>query len=55
MEKIYEFKNGTIHILNLDNYDREKLKEATSNFLKRVLIGGRSNGNSSKSKNFREK
>ena len=55
MEKIYEFKNGTIHILNLDNYDREQLKEATATFLKRVIIGGKKNGNSNSTRNFRKK
>jgi hypothetical protein len=55
MEKIYEYENGTICILGVDSYDREKFKNATVRFLKKVLIGGNTNGDSNSSGNFREK
>ena len=55
MEKIYKYDNATIYILNLDNYNRESFKKATEVFLKKVISGGRKNGNSNKTRDFREK
>ena len=55
MEKIYKYDNGTIYILNLDNYNRENLKKATEVFLKKVISGGKKYGNSNTTRNFREK
>lgn len=55
MEKIYRYDNATIYILGLDNYDRESLKKATEVFLRKVIIGGKKNGNSNTRTNFREK
>ena len=55
MEKIYRYDNATIYILNLDSYNRESLKKATEVFLRKVISGGKKNGNSNKTRNFREK
>ena len=55
MEKIYKYDNATIYILGLDNYDRESLKKATEVFLRKVIIGGKKNGNSNTCTNFGEK
>ena len=52
MEKIYRYDNATIYILNLDNYDREKLKKATEVFFKKVINGGKKNGDSNTSRDF---
>lgn len=40
MEKIYKYDNAIIYVLNLETYDREKLKKATEVFLKKVISGG---------------
>lgn len=55
MEKIYKYDNATIYILNFDNYNRENLKKATEVFLKKVISGGKKNGNSNTTRDFREK
>ena len=55
MEKIYEYKNGTIYVLGLESYNREEFKKATERFLKKVIIGGKRNGNSNSSGDFRKK
>ena len=55
MKKTYEFDNATIHIQNINNYDREKIKKATEDFLKKVISGGTKYGNSDSSRDFREK
>ena len=55
MEKIYRYDNGTIYILNLDNYNRENLKKATEVFLRKVISGGKNNGDSNTSRDFGKK
>ena len=45
MKKTYKYENGTIYILGLDTYDREKFKKATEIFLKKIIIGGTKYGN----------
>ena len=55
MEKIYECKNGTIYVELPESCDREKLKRATEDFLRKVISGRAPNGNSNTSRNFREK
>lgn len=55
MERVYERQNGTIYVTLPESCDRKKLMKDTEDFLKKVLIGGRNNGNSGKTKNFREK
>ena len=55
MEKIYECKNGTIYVTLPKTCDREKLKKATEVFLRKVISGGKKNGYSDTSRNFREK
>ena len=54
MEKIYECKNGTIHVTIPETCDREKLRKVTEEFLKKVMYGGKENGNSNSSSNFRK-
>lgn len=39
MEKIYKYKNAIVYILNPNTYNREGLKKATEEFLKKVLKG----------------
>lgn len=55
MEKTYECKNGTIYVVLPETCDREKLRKVTEEFLKKVIYGGRENGNSNTSGNFRKK
>jgi hypothetical protein len=54
MEKIYEYKNGTIHVTIPETCDREKLRKVTEEFLKKVMYRGANNGNSNPRRNFRE-
>jgi hypothetical protein len=46
MEKRYEYKNGIIYVTLPESCDREKLRKATEEFLKKAMYGGRSNDNS---------
>ena len=55
MERIYEYENGTIYVTLPESCDREKLRRVTEEFLKKVIYGGKKNGNSDSSRNFREK
>ena len=52
MEKIYECKNGTIYVTTPESCDREKLRRVTEDFLKKVINGGRKDGNSNTRKNI---
>ena len=52
MEKVYESKNGTIHVTIPDDCDRDKLQKLTEEFLKKVIKGGTRNGNSYTRTNF---
>jgi hypothetical protein len=54
MEKIYKRKNGTIHVTLPETCDRETLRKVTEEFLKKVLYGGTTNGNSNTRKNIRK-
>ena len=45
MEKIYQNKNGVIYVTVPESCDREYLKKVTEEFLKKVLSGGKINGN----------
>lgn len=54
MERIYEYKNGTIYVTLPETCDREKLRKVTEEFLKKVIYGGRTNGHSDTRKNFRK-
>ena len=54
MEKVYKCKNGTIFVTQPESCDREKLKEVTEIFLKKVIYGGMTNVNSNKSKDIRK-
>jgi hypothetical protein len=55
MERVFKCKNGTIHVELPESCDREKLKKATEDFLRKVISGRAQNGNSNTSRNFREK
>jgi hypothetical protein len=55
MEKIYKYRNGTIYVTIPDACDRDKLRQVTEVFLKKVMYGGTNNGNSNTRKNFRKK
>lgn len=37
MRKIYKYKNGVVHVFVPDRCDREELRKATENFLKKVI------------------
>ena len=54
MERVYECKNGTIHVTVPESCDREKLRKVTEEFLKKVISGGNKNGNSNTRTNFRK-
>ena len=41
MKRIYEYKNGTIHVTLPESCDREKLRKVTEEFLKKVINGGK--------------
>ena len=55
MEKIYKYDNATIYISNLDGYDREGFKKATEVFLRKVISGGKENGNSATCRTINKK
>ena len=52
MEKIYEFENGTIHVMIPETCDRDNLRKVTEDFLKKVINGGKKNVNSNTRRNF---
>lgn len=54
MERIYEYKNGTIHVILPETCDREKLRQVTEEFLKKVIYGGVKDGYSNTRKNIRK-
>ena len=54
MEKTYKYRSGTIYVTLPESCDREKLKKETEEFLKKVLNGGKKNGNSNQSRNIGE-
>lgn len=54
MEKIYKYKSGTIYVTLPESCDREKLRNVTEEFLKKVIYGGKKNVNSNKTRNFRK-
>ena len=41
MEKTYKYKNGTIFVILPDSCDREKLRNVTEDFLRKVINGGK--------------
>ena len=55
MERVYKCKNGTIYVTIPESCDREKLQRVTEEFLKKVISGGKKNGDSNTSKNVGEK
>ena len=55
MDKTYKYRSGTICVEVPDSCDREALRKVTEEFLKKVLSGGKKNGNSNTSGDFREK
>ena len=55
MERKYEYKNGIIYVTLPETCDREKLRQVTEEFLKKVIYGGAKNGDCNTSRNFREK
>ena len=52
MDKIYEYENGTIHVMLPETCDREKLRKVTEEFLKKVIYGGTKNGDSNTRRDF---
>ena len=54
MEKIYRYDNAIIYILGVDSYNKEGFKKATEVFLKKVINGGKNNGDSNSSRDFRK-
>ena len=55
MERVYQYKNGIIVVTLPETCDREKLRQVTEEFLKKVMYGGTKNGYSNTRKNFRKK
>lgn len=56
MKKTYKYENCTVnvHIPNDDGF-QERLYKASENFMRKVMSGGKKNGNFNTSGNFREK
>ena len=52
MERTYKYKNGTIFVTLPESCDREELRKATEEFLKKAISGGYKNGYSYSSGNF---
>lgn len=52
MKKKYEYENGIIYVTLPETCDREKLRQVTEEFLKKVIYGGLKNGNSNTSRDF---
>ena len=46
MRRIYNYKNGVIVVSLPEESNREKLYKVTEEFLKKVISGGKNNGNS---------
>lgn len=55
MDKVYKCNNGTIFVTLPESCDREKLKEVTKDFLKKVIAGGINNGYTNTTRNFTKK
>jgi hypothetical protein len=55
MEKVYNYENAIIYVRSVDTYDRENLKRATIDFLKKVMNGGNQIEYRNPPRNFREK
>ena len=55
MEKIYEYQNGTIYVRLSNPCNREILKKATEEFLKKVISEEQKYGNINKTTNIRKK
>ena len=56
MKKTYKYENCTVNVhIPDDDYFQERLRKASENFMKKVINGGRKNGNGNPSRNFREK
>ena len=54
MKKTYRYKNGTIYVTLPESCDREKLKKATEEFLRKASSGGTKHGDSNQAKHFRK-
>jgi hypothetical protein len=55
MKKVYKYQNGTIYVTLPDSFNLDFLKEATEDYLKKVISEEMKNGNSNKSNDFTEK
>ena len=55
MERTYKYRNGTIFVTLPESCDREKLRQVTEDFLKKVIKERSKNGNSNTSGDIREK
>lgn len=54
MKKVYRNQNGVIFVELPESSDRENLKKATEDFLKKVLSGGSKHGYVDKTRGFRK-
>ena len=54
MDKTHKYRSGTIYVTLPESCDREELKKVTEEFLKKVINGGKKDGNSDSSRNFRK-
>lgn len=52
MKKVYEYQNGIICVTLPESFNLDYLKDATSDFLKKVISEEIKNGDSDKSRNF---
>lgn len=55
MHKVYEYQNGTIYVTLPTTCDRKLLKQATEEFLKKVISEEKKHGNINTTRDIREK
>ena len=52
MERKYEYENAIIYVTLPETCDRERLRQVTEEFFKKVIYGGVNNGNRNTGRNF---
>ena len=55
MEKVYKYENATVYVTSAKSCDRQELVRATEEFVRKVISGGKKNGNLDQTRNFSKK
>jgi hypothetical protein len=55
MNKVYEYEKATIYVTSTKTCSREELIKSTEKFMKKVICGGKKNGNTNSTRNFSKK